>query len=323
MSAIPTGDVSKIRLGISACLLGESVRWDGGHKHDRYLTDTLGRFVEWVPVCPEVECGLPTPREPMRLVGDPDSPRLMTTRTGVDRTEQMLPWARKRVVELEQEDLCGFVFKARSPSSGMARVKVHNEKGSPSKNGIGIFARAFMQHLPLLPMEEDSRLHDMKLRENFIERVFSLKRWREMLTQGRHRGLLVDFHTTHKLLILSHSPDHYRKMGRLVAHAKEYGTSELFALYERLLMEALERRTTPSKNANVLQHIMGYFKTQLSPDEKQEMLQLIEEYRLGYVPLIAPITLVNHQVRKYRQPYLEKQYYLHPHPTELQLRNHV
>jgi len=323
VSAIPTGDASKIQLGISACLLGDPVRWDGGHRHDRYLTDTLGRFVEWVPVCPEVECGMPTPREPMRLVGNPDAPRLVTSRTGLDKTEQMLTWARRRVTELEKERLCGFVFKSNSPSSGMSRVEVYDAKGAPHRNGRGMFARAFMEHFPLLPTEDEGRLHDMKLRENFIERVFTLKRWRDALARGRRRGILVDFHTTHKLLILSHSPDHCRRMGRLVDRAKEYASSELFALYGPLLMEALERKTTASKNANVLRHILGYLKSQLSADEKREALELIEEYRLGCVPLIAPITLVNHHVRRYHQPYLKQQYYLHPHPTELQLRNHA
>lgn len=323
MSGTETVAERRIRLGISSCLLGEQVRWDGGHKHDRYLTDTLGKYVDYVPVCPEVECGLPIPREPLRLVGDPESPRLVTSRTGIDKTEQMLTWARKRVVELEQEDLCGFIFKSRSPSSGMERVKIYDGKGMPRKKGVGMFARIFMQHFPLLPVEDEGRLHDMNLRENFVERVFTLRRWRETLGRGKWGGPLVDFHTRHKLLILSHSVEHHRDMGRLVAHSKEHLPAELYGRYEWLLTEALRRKTTPRKHANVLHHILGYFKKQLSGDEKQEMLEIIEEYRQGYVPLIVPIALVNHYVRKYGQPYLREQYYLHPHPVELQLRNHV
>lgn len=323
MTAPTSHDGEKVRLGISSCLLGESVRYDGGHKHDRYLTDTLGRYVEYVPVCPEVECGLPVPRESMRLVGDPGSPRLVTSRTGVDKTEQMQSWARRRVVELERENLCGFIFKSKSPSSGMERVTVYNEKGMPSKKGVGLFARAFMEHFPLLPVEDEGRLHDMKLRENFIERVFALKRWRETLMQGRQRGNLVDFHTRHKLLVLSHSPEYHREMGQLVAHAKDRSAKDLYRRYEELLTGALRLMTTPRKQTNVLQHILGYFKKDLSADEKQETLELIDQYRLGWVPLIVPITLVNHYVRKYGEPYLREQYYLHPHPVELQLRNHV
>jgi uncharacterized protein YbgA (DUF1722 family)/uncharacterized protein YbbK (DUF523 family) len=315
--------MEKIKLGISTCLLGESVRYDGGHKLDRFLTDTLGLYVQYVPVCPEVECGLPIPRESMHLEGNPDSPRLITSRTKQDMTERMVSWAKKRVVELEKEGLCGFIFKNDSPSSGMERVKVYNEKGMPVKKGIGMFAKILMEHFPLLPVEDEGRLHDPELRENFIERIFILKRWREALTQKESRGIVVNFHTKHKLLILSHSPRHYQTMGKLVAKARELSIKELYRQYQTILMEALQLKTTPKKNANVLQHMMGYFKEQLSADEKQELLEVIDHYRHEYIPLIVPITLIQHYVRKYDQPYLKEQVYLNPHPLELQLRNHV
>ena len=313
----------RIKLGISSCLLGEKVRWDGGHKLDRFLADTLGQFVDYVPVCPEVECGLSIPREAMRLVGEPDSPRLVTSSTGKDHTARMLRWAHKRVRELDKEDLCGFIFKSRSPSSGMERVKVYSEKGVPVKKGVGMFARVFMEHYPLLPVEEDGRLHDTRLRENFIERMFVFKRWRKMLEKRKNLGNLVDFHTRHKLLILAHSPKHHTMMGGLVAQGKQMTLQELFNKYEILLMEALALRTTPQKNVNALMHVMGYFKKQLASDEKQELLEILEIYRRKQIPLVAPITLMNHFIRKYQQPYLMDQYYLHPHPLELQLRNHV
>jgi len=315
--------MEKIRLGISACLLGENVRYDGGHKLDRFLTDTLGQYVEYVPVCPEVECGLPIPRESMHLEGDPESPSLVTSRTKQDVTDRMVRWAEKRVVEIEEEDLCGFIFKSDSPSSGMERVRVYNEKGMPVKKGIGIFAKIFMEHFPLLPVEDEGRLHDPELRENFIERIFILKRWREALTQKESRGIVVNFHTKHKLLILSHSPKHYQTMGKLVAKAKELSIKELYQQYQTILMETLQLKTTPKKNANVLQHMMGYFKEQLSADEKRELLEVIDNYRQEYIPFIVPITLIQHYVRKYDQPYLKEQVYLNPHPLELQLRNHV
>jgi len=317
------GMLEKIKLGISACLLGENVRYNGGHQLDRFLTETLGQYVEYVPVCPEVECGLPVPRESMRLEGDPDSPRLMTTRTKQDITDRMIEWARGRVSELEREDLWGFIFKSQSPSSGMERVKIFNEKGMQAPKGIGMFARLFMDHFPLLPVEDEGRLNVPKLRENFIERIFTLRRWQEVLAKKKNRENLTDFHIKHELLILSHSPKYLRSLGKLMAHFKELSLKELYQKYQTLLMESLRLKTTPKKNANVLQHMMGYFKEQLSADEKKELLEVIEVYRKGYTPLIVPITLIQHYVRKYDQPYLKEQVYLHPHPLELQLRNHV
>jgi uncharacterized protein YbgA (DUF1722 family)/uncharacterized protein YbbK (DUF523 family) len=313
----------KVRIGISSCLLGNAVRWNAGHKLDRYLTSTLGQFVEYVPVCPEVEAGFGVPRESFRLVGDPENPRLMTFKSKRDCTNQMIRWARKRVKELEEEDLCGFIFKSDSPSSGMIRVKVYNPKGMPEKKGVGMFARAFMDHFPLIPVEDDGRLHDPAIRENFIERIFTLKQWRDSFKKRRSLGNLVNFHTSHKLLILSHSQKHYRLMGKLVAGGKKMPLPELYDQYEGLLMEALALKTTIKKNNNVLQHLMGYFKNQLSADEKQELLEVFGQYRLGFVPLIVPLTLINHYVRKYDQPYLKMQMYLNPHPVELKLRTHV
>jgi uncharacterized protein YbgA (DUF1722 family)/uncharacterized protein YbbK (DUF523 family) len=314
---------AKIRIGISACLLGKEVRYDGGHKLDRFITDTLGRFVDYVPVCPEVECGMPVPRESMRLEGDPESPRLITTRTKVDKTAQMQNWAERRVVELEKENLMGFIFKSDSPSSGMERVKVYNEKDMAARTGVGMFARAFMKHFPLLPVEEEGRLHDPGLRENFIERVFALARWRHVLAGNRGLGNLVMFHTQHKLMILSHSTRHYQEMGRMMAGAKGIPLPSLVDSYQKEFMEALKLKATTKKNANVLMHMAGYFKQQLTSGEKQELAEIIDLYRKEQIPLIVPITLINHYVRKYDQPYLKKQHYLNPHPIELRLRNHV
>jgi uncharacterized protein YbgA (DUF1722 family)/uncharacterized protein YbbK (DUF523 family) len=318
--------MDKIRLGVSACLLGQEVRFDGGHQWDRFITDTLGAYVEFVPVCPEVECGLGVPREAMRLVGDPTAPRLMTVRTKLDHTERMVSWAQNRVRELEREDLCGFIFKSKSPSSGMERVRVYPEQApasSPVIKGVGMFARIFMEHFPLLPVEDEGRLHDPGLRENFIERIFVFKRWRELLAAQPAPGGLVAFHTRHKLLVMAHSPEHYRELGRLVARGKELPTPELYERYQARLMEALRLKATPKKNTNVLHHLMGYFKKDLAADEKQELLEIIDHYRQGFVPLVVPVTLINHYVRKFEQPYLKEQFYLHPHPVELQLRNHV
>jgi len=310
----------KIRLGISSCLLGENVRYDGGHKLDKFLRDTLGQWVDYVPVCPEVECGMPTPREAMHLEGNPNHPRLVTKNSKRDLTDQMLRWAQRRVAELEKENLHGFIFKSRSPSSGMERVKVYNQRGVPHKIGVGLFAKAFMDHFPILPVEEEGRLNDPILRENFITRIFTLKRWREL---KRSSKTLVDFHTSHKLLIMAHSVTHLREMGKLTADLKKIPLNIAFDRYLELLMPALKLRATAKRNTNVLMHILGYFKKQLTSDEKREVLEKINLYHDQFVPLIVPITLLNHFVRKYDQPYLERQVYLNPHPVELMLLNHV
>lgn len=315
--------MDKIRLGVSSCLLGERVRYDGQHRLDPFLRDTLGRWVEYVPVCPEVECGLPVPREAMRLVGDPSAPRLLTVNSGRDLTAQMERWIEVRLRELEREQLDGFIFKARSPSSGMERVKIYDREGRVKGRGAGLFAAAFMQRFPLLPVEDEGRLRDPGRRESFIERLFVMHRWRRMLGEQRGLGGLVAFHTRHKLLILAHSPAHYRELGRLVAAGQRHSPADLLGRYQRLLMEGLELKATPAKNSNVLYHAMGHFKRWLSTAEKEELRAQIAAYRRGDIPLLVPITILAHYIRKYRPPFLLDQVYLSPHPTELRLRNHA
>ncbi|VGO20151.1 YbgA family protein [Pontiella sulfatireligans] len=315
--------MEKIRIGVSMCLMGEPVRYDGQHKHDSYITGTLSQWFEFVPVCPEYELGLGVPRESMRLEGAPENPRLVTNKTKRDLTEPMLAWCSKRVEELVSENLCGFIFKSKSPSSGMERVKVYQKNGMPVNKGRGLFANAFMERFPLLPVEEEGRLHDPGLRINFIERVFTLMRWREMLGGDSTRGGLVKFHERHKYLIMAHSIPHYRELGRIAAELKGRRLPQVQAEYYAKLVEALRLSATVKKHVNVLQHMAGYFKKQLSADEKQELQELIGQYHDGFVPLIVPVTLINHFVRKYGEDYLTGQCYLHPHPAELQLLNHV
>ena len=313
-----------IRLGISTCLLGERVRYDGGHKLDHFLADVLGRYFEWVPVCPEVEIGLPIPREPVRLVGDPANPRLVAPKSGADYTETMQAWASKRLDELAAVDLCGFVLKSKSPSSGLFRVRVYDEHGNPSRTGTGIFPRAVMQRFPLLPLEEEGRLNDLPLRENFIERVFAYYRWTEMLKNEPTPGGLVRFHTAHKLTLMAHSIKHYQELGRLVAQAGTLPWDELIAAYGAKFMEGLALLGTRRKHVNVLQHLMGYLKKDLSSEDKQELLGLIEDYRQELVPLIVPLTLLRHHLRRHAVPeWVWQQVYLNPYPKELMLRNHV
>jgi uncharacterized protein YbgA (DUF1722 family)/uncharacterized protein YbbK (DUF523 family) len=313
----------RIKLGISTCLTGEPVRYDGGSRLDRFLRDTLGAYVEYAPVCPEVECGLGTPREPMRLEGDPEAQRLVTTQTRRDLTDRMVDWASRRVIELENDNLCGFIFKSSSPSSGMERVKVFDSNGVPHRIGTGIFASVFMRHFPLIPVEDEEGLHDPELRENFIERIFVLKSWREMIAKEPRISHLVDFHTRHKLLIMAHAPTRTTKLGNLLAKARDMPVDQLYSGYLAMLVEALKLKATVKKNTNVLQHAMGYFKRQISDDGKLELLEAIDRYHDGYLPLIVPLTLIRHYARKYDQPYLKEQYYLNPHPVEMLLRYHV
>jgi uncharacterized protein YbgA (DUF1722 family)/uncharacterized protein YbbK (DUF523 family) len=312
-----------IKLGISSCLLGKNVRYDGGHKLDHFLIETLGQYVKWVPVCPEVECGLPIPREAMRLVGDPDAPRLVTIRSNVDHTSRMRQWSSRKLKVLASKDLNGFVFKSRSPSSGMRGVKIFSPKGTLVGKGSGIFAKAFQDRFSFLPVEEECRLHDPALRENFIERIFVYKRWQKFREGDNTIGGLVAFHTAHKLLVMAHSPKHYSLLGKLVADPKKCKRDELFSWYIVILMEGLQFLATTKKNTNVLQHMAGYFKKQLLSEEKQELRNVIENYHRGFVPLIVPITLLWHYVRKYNVGYLNKQIYLNPHPMEMMLRNHA
>ncbi len=316
--------MSKITIGISSCLLGNKVRYDGQHKYDHFLAETLGTYLIFIPVCPEVECGLPVPRDAMRLVGNPENPELVTIKTKVNFTEKMKAWGEVRLNELESEKLCGFIFKSKSPSSGMERIKVYPEQGGAAgKNGVGIFAAMFMKKFPYLPVEDDGRLHDPEIRENFIERVFTYNRWNEMIENENSVNGLLQFHAKHKLMLMAHSPEHYRSTGKLAASADKINLKKIQSDYLILLMDGLKKNATPKKNYNVLQHILGYFKKELTHDEKNEALEVLDNYKKELVPLIVPVTLLNHYVSRYNKEYLKDQYYLHPHPLELKLRNHA
>lgn len=306
-------------VGISSCLLGNQVRYDGGHKLDHFLRDRLGSFVRFVPVCPEVECGLPVPREAMRLVNTGGEIKLLTRKTEKDITPQMSAWAEKRITDLKKLPLCGFIFKSKSPSSGMRGVKVYTDRGGVNKTGVGIFAKAFMEAFPNLPVEDEGRLNDDGIRENFIERLFVMHRWQKMLHEGFTRGKLVEFHARHKLILMAHSPAGLSELGRMVAAE----TPALISDYQKKLMQTLALKATVKKNTNVLEHIAGYFKKVLNPKEKAELVSVTADYHKGLVPLVVPLTLLKHCVMLYGPPYLESQFYLNPHPMELMLRNHV
>lgn len=315
--------MAPLRLGISRCLLGDEVRFDGGHKRDNFLTDVLGLHVKWVPVCPEVEAGLGIPREAMRLVGAPQFPRLVTIKNGIDHTHALETMATNRIGELKKLDLSGYVFKKGSPSCGIEQVRIYNEHGISSRNGIGLFARAFIEQFPLIPIEEEGRLCDPTLRENFIERVFCYRRWQELLQNGVTRQALVQFHTIHKYVLLAHHPQQCERLGRLIGRAHQYRPKELAHRYGGLFMETLAVKATVRKHVNVLHHILGYFKERLDSYEKAELLSVIADYHRGLTPLVVPLTLIRHYVRMFDVSYIREQVYLNPHPKELMLRNHV
>lgn len=312
-----------IRIGISACLLGEKVRFDGGHKQDRFLTHTLGQYFQWVHVCPEVEIGLSIPRPTLRLERHGDEIRLVMPKEQRDLTGVMRSYARRRVTELAGEDLSGYILKRASPSCGMERVRVYNPEGNPARKGRGLFAEALLARFPNLPVEEEGRLHDPPLRENWITRVFAFHRLRSLWSSPWKLGRLVAFHTAHKFLLLAHSPKEYGALGKMVAEAKSMGRKELRASYESQFMGALSKIATKPKNSNVLLHILGFFKKDLDAASRRELLDHVEAYRHGLVPLVVPLTLVAHYVRILDVAYLRDQIYLNPHPRELALRNHV
>lgn len=311
-------------VGISSCLLGNEVRYDGGSKLIHYLRDTLGEFVQFYVVCPEMECGMPVPREAVRLVKSGDSVQMRTSKSNEDRTEMMLTWRDSKMVDLKEIPFCGFIFKSKSPSCGLFRVKLYDEKGNAiSGNSGGMFAKKFHEEFPLVPVEEEGRLFDSGIRENFIERIFAVFQWQKLIEEPKTLRALMEFQARWKYTLMAHSPAGQKELGVLVANGSSENVAELYESYFKKFIEILSDPLSLGKNANVLQHIMGYFKENVSSDEKAEMVDLIHQYQNRLIPLIVPITLMNHFVRKYKPEYLLNQVFLSPHPLELMLRNHV
>ena len=312
-----------LRLGISRCLLGEEVRYDGRHNLDNFLTKVLGRYVEWIPVCPEVEAGLGTPREAMRLVGSPQNPRLITIESRIDHTRVLETMTTNRIEELKNFDLSGYVFKKNSPSCGIERVRIYNEHGVPSRKGVGLFARAFIEQFPLIPVEEEGRLCDLTLRDNFIERVFSYRRWQAFVQSGVTKQALAQFHMIHKYLLMAHHPQQCKVLDRLIGQAHQHRPKELAHRYGELFMKTLAVKATVRKHLTVLQYIFGQFKERLGAREKAALLGVIGDYHRGLTPLIAPLTLIKHYVQLFDITPIRDQVYLNPHPNEIMLRFHV
>jgi uncharacterized protein YbgA (DUF1722 family)/uncharacterized protein YbbK (DUF523 family) len=317
------GNGNKPLVAVSACLLGDPVRHDGGHKRDRFLTDVLADYFRFQRICPEAAIGMGVPRPAIRLVGDPERPRALGRNDpGLDVTQRLEEYARNEADSLSH--LSGFILKKDSPSCGMQRVKVYPERGGPaSRSGQGIFARILMEQHPLLPVEEEGRLNDAVLRENFINRVYVYHAWRQLLSEGVTAAGLIDFHTRHKYLIMAHSQAAYKRMGRLLSDLRGKPLPEIAQSYVAELMGALARRVTRPRHVNVLQHIMGYLKRSIDAEDKKELTASIEAYRQGEVPLVVPITLFKHYFRRHPDPYISNQVYLQPHPEALGLRNHL
>lgn len=298
-----------IRVGVSSCLLGQKVRYDGGHKRHDFVADTLGARVVFVPVCPEVELGLGTPRQTLRLIRKDGDVRLIMA-NGHDYTVAMRAFAKKRVEQLKDDDLSGYVLKKDSPSCGLTRVKVYEETGIPFKSGRGVYADALLERWPHLPVEEEGRLQDEALRENFLERLSAYHRL-QTLFRGRWTiGQLVAFHTAHKLAVLAHTTDGYRRLGRLVADAKGMDRAELREAYTAELMRSMTLLATPKKHANVLMHMLGYFRGQIDVGDRDELLTAIDEFRVGRLSRLVPLTLIRHHVRRCQVVYLAGQTYL-------------
>lgn len=311
--------MSKIPIGISSCLLGQAVRYDGGHKHDSYITGTLGQYFEFHPFCPEVAIGLGIPRPTIRLTSiDGQIRSVGTMDQQVDVTDRLADYAYQ--LKDRHADLCGYILKKDSPSCGMERVKVFNGQ-QPRKEGVGIYAAELMRLNPLLPVEEEGRLGDPGLRENYIQRVYVLHRWRQLLANDLSTNSLTRFHARHKLIIMSHGD--YRELGRMLAGLDKNNLLSTANRYIQRLMQILKHVPSRSQHVNVLQHIQGYLKKQLDNDDKAELVEVIERYRMGDVPLIVPITLLKHHFRKAPDPYIDESYYLSPYPQELRLINQV
>lgn len=307
----------KIRVGISACLLGQTVRFDGGHKRSPFCAETLARYFDYLPVCPEMAIGLGSPRPALRLVRQDDGIRMQASNGQFDVTDQMIAYSRQQVSEMN--GISGYILCAKSPSCGMERVRIYSAQGS-AKEGTGLFAHALMTALPLLPVEEEGRLNDPVLRENFVTRVFAYHDWQQLQAQGLTAARLIAFHARYKYLVMAHRPTAYRALGRLLGTLKGQALPAVADLYISQLMQALRQPSNRKGHTNVLQHLQGYFKRQLSMPQREELTTVIRHYRSGELPLLAPITLLRHYLREFPNDYLANQVYLAPHPAELGLR---
>lgn len=311
-----------IPIGISACLLGENVRFDGGHKRMAFAVNDLAPWVRFEAICPEMAIGLPTPRPALRLVkiNEGEIALRFSNQTEGDLTAAMQDFSSRRVSGLEH--LCGYIVCAKSPSCGLERVRVYDaDSKNNRKSGTGIFTTELQRQFPWLPVEEDGRLCDPAIRENFVERVYTLHDLNLVRKGGLTRGKLIAFHSRYKLLLLAHSQPEYRELGRFVASIESWASlDDFFVEYRLRLMALLAHHATRRNHTNVLMHVQGYFRRQLNARQRQELSDLIARYRQGTQPLLAPVTLLKHYMAEYPDRYLEQQRYFEPYPEALRLR---
>jgi len=314
-------DKHEIKVGVSSCLLGNEVRYDGGHKNNDYIHKTLSQYFEFRPFCPELESGMSVPRPPIQLRHTEQGVRCVGVKDHeLDVTEQLQSCNQKQDHWLD--DLCGYILKKDSPSCGMERVKVYRNE-YPDRSGTGIFAQYLKDHYPLLPLEEEGRLGDAKLRENFIQRVYVYYRWKQFSLETITPSRLQVFHSQHKLIAMSHEQNMAKSLGQLVASANKLNIDDVAQNYILLLMRCLKITATRGNHVNTLQHIQGYLKKSLDADDKTELIETIERYRLGQLPLIVPITLLRHHFRKQPDPFIDQSYYMSPYPQELAVLNDI
>jgi uncharacterized protein YbgA (DUF1722 family)/uncharacterized protein YbbK (DUF523 family) len=312
----------KPKLGVSACLMGAEVRYNGGHKQSQLCTGPLSEYFDFVPACPEVAIGMGIPREAIRLIGDPEAPQAIgSVNSELNVTQALADYGTHMATQMD--DICGYIFMQKSPSCGLERVKVYQDNGLPTPSGRGIYAQAFCAHQPNLPVEEDGRLNDPVLRENFITRVLAYADWQAVLQGGLTRRTLTNFHSRYKYQLMAHNPAQYRMLGKMLGGMSKADANEIGPRYFSELMSALKRCATRGTHTNVLQHLNGYFKNSMSADDRQEMQRLIGQYRRGVVPLVVPLTLLKHHLRQHPDPYVAQQVYLQPHPENLSLRNAI
>ncbi|MEZ2586064.1 YbgA family protein [Kluyvera intermedia] len=313
---------SKPILGISGCLTGATVRFDGGHKRMGFIMDELAEWVSFKPVCPEMAIGLPTPRPALRLVNTTtgDVRLRFSQARDQDMTDQMEHFAEDYLPSAA--DYAGFVVCAKSPSCGMERVRLYDEHGNRgAKAGIGLFTAALQQRYPWLPIEEDGRLHDPVLRENFVARVFALHELNAMREKGLTRGAIIAFHSRYKLHLLAHSQPGYREIGPFIARIHEWDDLEaFFVAYREKLMAILQQPASRKNHTNVLMHIQGYFRKQLNDRQRAELREVIVNYHAGLLPILAPLTLLQHYLAEHPDEYLLTQKYFSPYPDSLRLR---
>lgn len=311
---------SKAKIAVSSCLLGNSVRFNGGHCKDKFICNQLSDFFDMMSFCPEVEMGMPVPRPTLRLVETAQGERLICPQTGDDYTEQIIAYSKEKVKALAEHNLSGIILKSASPSCGLFRVKKYTPAGNPNYRSNGFFARTLKDYFPTLPIEEEGRLNDAGLRENFIYRVYTFQDWQEVKASHKIHELF-QFHARHKYRLMAHNQNTVRLLGHYLANHTERSIEDTIEHYEKTFFKEISTPPSRKNHANSLAHVMGYFSKKISSEERQSLAKLIDDYRNNLIPLIVPMTRIRYYLDRFKDPYIDQQIYLYPHPAELKLLN--